>query len=125
MVWLNILFPSYMSTDVQCVAVHIVEAHVCYQWPVDKTISSVDQPTTFIQRLDRAQQFQKTFDFRMPMLVDNMAHTFHSTYRSWPFCCFVFHQDHLVMKFESNKDTFYYDTNTIDQWLDRFKKMTY
>ena len=79
------LVRSHTPNGICFLAIYIAEAHSKDQWPVGKTISSVDQPTTLQQRLQNAQEFQKKFNFQMPMLVDNMDNTFHNTYGSWPF----------------------------------------
>jgi hypothetical protein len=101
-------------------AIYIAEAHSRDQWPVGKTISSVDQPTTLEQRLENAQQFKKNFNFEMPMLVDNMDNTFHHTYGSWPFRFFVIHDGKLILKAEPDKETFAYDIDEIDTWITNF-----
>jgi hypothetical protein len=114
------LVRSHTPTGMRLLAVYIAEAHARDQWPVGKTISCVDQPTTLAQRLDHAQQFKKNFNFEMPMLVDNMDNTFHNTYGSWPFRFFVIYEGRLVLKAEPNKDTFTYDMNEIDKWATIF-----
>ncbi len=101
-------------------AIYIAEAHSRDQWPVGKTISCVDQPTTLQQRLQNAQQFKKNFNFQMPMLVDNMDNTFHHTYGSWPFRFFVIYDGKLILKAEPDKETFTYDINEIDKWINNF-----
>jgi hypothetical protein len=105
-------------------AVYIAEAHARDQWPVGKTISCVDQPTTLQQRLTNAQQFQQNFNFQMPMLVDNMDNTFHNTYGSWPFRFFVISEGKLILKAEPNKENFTYDMNEIDHWINNFYRLS-
>ncbi len=101
-------------------AIYIAEAHARNEWPVGKTISCVDQPTTLSQRLENARQFQKKFYLQMPMLVDNMENTFHTTYGSWPFRFYVIHHGKVVLKAEPGQPDFAYDLNEIDQWLADF-----
>jgi hypothetical protein len=117
---MNALVRSHTPSGICFLAIYIAEAHARDQWPVGKTISSVDQPTTLGQRLQNAQQFQKNFSFQMPMLVDNMDDTFHNTYGSWPFRFFVIHDDKLILKAEPDKETFTYDISEIDKWINNF-----
>jgi len=101
-------------------AIYIAEAHARNEWPVGKTISCVDQPTTLFQRLENARQFQKNFNFQMPMLVDNMENTFHATYGSWPFRFYVIHDGKLVLKAEPDQIDFGYNIDEIDNWIADF-----
>ena len=114
------LFRSHQAQGVHFLVVYIAEAHARDQWPVGKTISCVDQPTTLEQRLNNARQCQDTFKFEMPMLVDGMDNTFHEVYGCWPFRFYVIDQGKLVLKAEPNSETFYYDVNELDQWINRF-----
>lgn len=118
------LVRSHGPAGIRLLAVYISEAHARNEWPVGKTISCVDQPTTLAERLHNAQQFQKTFNFEMPMLVDNMDNTFHFTYGSWPFRFFVIHQGQLVLKAEPHQDTFAYNMDEVDQWLENYYQST-
>ncbi len=117
---ISALVRSHMPNGIRFLAIYIAEAHARDQWPVGKTISCVDQPTTLAQRLENAQQFKKNFNFEMPMLVDNMNNTFHNTYGSWPFRFFVIYEGKLILKAEPNKETFTYDMNEIDHWTTDF-----
>ncbi len=101
-------------------AIYIAEAHARNEWPVGKTISCVDQPTTLFQRLENARQFQKNFNFQMPMLVDNMENTFHAIYGSWPFRFYVIYDGKLVLKAEPDQIGFGYNIDEIDQWIGNF-----
>ncbi len=101
-------------------AIYIAEAHARDEWPVGKTISCVDQPTTLSQRLDNARQFKSNFNIQMPMLVDNMENTFHTTYGSWPFRFYVIHHGKLVLKAEPDQSDFAYNLDEIDHWIDDF-----
>jgi len=117
---ISALVRSHAPNGICFLAVYIAEAHARDQWPVGKTISCVDQPTTLSQRLKNAQEFKKNFNFEMPMLVDNMDNTFHNTYGSWPFRFFVIYQGELILKAEPHKETFTYDMNEIDNWINNF-----
>lgn len=117
---MNALVRSHLPNGIRLLAVYIAEAHSRDEWPVGKTISCVDQPKTLEQRLENARNFQKNFNFQMPMLVDNMDNTFHSTYGSWPFRFFVIYEGKLILKAEPDKQTFAYDINEIDHWINNF-----
>jgi hypothetical protein len=100
--------------------VYIAEAHARDQWPVGKTISCVDQPTTIEQRLVNARDCQKNLQFEMPMLVDSMKNTFHLTYGSWPYRFYIIYDGKLALKAEPHNDTFSYHIDELDQWIDNF-----
>jgi hypothetical protein len=100
--------------------IYIAEAHARDQWPAGKTISCVDQPTTLEERLNNARQFVKKFNFEMPMLVDSMNNTFHTTYGSWPFRFYVINEGKLVFKAEPGETTYAYDMSELDAWIDNF-----
>ena len=90
------------------------------QWPMGKTISCVDQPTTLEQRIVNAQECQTHCKFEIPMLIDTMDNTFHLTYGSWPFRFYVIHNGKLALKAEPDKDTYSYHVDELDQWIDNF-----
>ncbi|CAF0965811.1 unnamed protein product [Adineta steineri] len=100
--------------------IYIAEAHARDQWPAGKTISCVDQPTTLEQRLDNARQFNNKYNFEMPMLVDSMNNTFHTTYGSWPFRFYVINNGKLVFKAEPGETTYSYDMDELDAWIASF-----
>ncbi|CAF1196461.1 unnamed protein product [Adineta steineri] len=114
------LVRSHAPNGIRLLAIYIAEAHARNEWPVGKTISCIDQPTTLAERLNNAQQFKKNFNFEMSMLVDNMDNTFHITYGSWPFRFFVIYDGKLVLKADPDKETFTYDMNEIDNWIANF-----
>ena len=114
------LFRSYAPKGMRLLVIYIAEAHARDQWPVGKTISCVDQPTTLEQRLENARQCKKNFNFEMPMLVDNMDNTFHTTYGAWPFRFYVIYQGKLIVKAEPNKANFSYNMDELDAWVADF-----
>ncbi len=114
------LFRSYAPKGMRLLVIYIVEAHARNQWPVGKTISCVDQPTTLEQRIENARQCKKNFNFEMPMLVDDMGNAFHSTYGSWPFRFYVIYQGKLVLKAEPNKENYSYNMDELDIWVANF-----
>ena len=101
-------------------AIYIAEAHARDQWPVGKTISCVDQPTTLEQRLENARQFKKKFSFEMPMLVDSMDNAFHTTYGAWPFRFYVINDGKLMLKAEPGETTYAYNLDELDTWIENF-----
>ncbi|CAF1094552.1 unnamed protein product [Adineta steineri] len=116
---INKLFRSHASA-MQLLTIYIAEAHARDQWPAGKTISCVDQPTILEQRLDNARQFKDKYNFEMPMLVDSMNNTFHTTYGSWPFRFYVINNGKLVFKAEPGETTYSYDMDELDAWIASF-----
>lgn len=114
------LFRSHASNEMRPLLIYIAEAHARDQWPVGKTISCVNQPTTLEERLDNARQFQKNFNCEIPMLLDNMDNTFHATYGAWPFRFYVIHEGKLAFKAEPHKETFTYNMDELDRWIANF-----
>ncbi|UJR11099.1 hypothetical protein I4U23_015281 [Adineta vaga] len=104
----------------QFLTIYIAEAHARDQWPVGRTISCVDQPTTIEQRIAHAQQCKNDLKFEMPMLVDNMDNTFHLTYGSWPFRFYVIYDSKLALKAEPDKETFSYHIDELNQWIENY-----
>ena len=100
--------------------IYIAEAHARDQWPAGKTISCVDQPVTLEERLNNVRQFQRDFNFEMPLFVDTMANIFHRTYGSWPFRFYVIHQGILVLKAQPGETTYAYDFDELDRWIDQY-----
>lgn len=100
--------------------IYIAEAHARDQWPAGKTISCLDQPKTLEERLNNACLFQEKYNIEIPMLVDSMENTFHSTYGSWPFRFYVINDGKLVFKAEPGETTYGYDLNELDAWIDNF-----
>ena len=121
---LSALFRSYAPKGMRLLVIYIAEAHARDQWPVGKTISCVDQPTTLEQRLENARQCKATFNFEMPMLVDTMDDTFHCTYGAWPFRFYVVFQGKLIFKAEPNEQNFCYDLQELDAWVSSFYPST-
>ena len=80
----------------------------------------MNQPTTLNERIDNARHLQKKFQCEIPMLVDNMDNTFHTTYGAWPFRFYVIHEGQLVFKAEPHKATFTYDMDELDKWIANF-----
>ncbi|CAF1381909.1 unnamed protein product [Rotaria sordida] len=117
---MNALFRSHTPKGIRFLAIYIAEAHAYDQWPVGKTISCVQQPTSLNQRLENARQFKKNFNFEMPMLVDDMNNNFHATYGSWPFRFYVFYEGKLIFKAEPQEDNFAYNMDELDMWIDKF-----
>jgi hypothetical protein len=117
---MNALFRSHASDGLHFMVIYILEAHARDQWPMGKTISCVDQPTTLEQRLENARECQKHCQFEMPMLIDTMDNNFHLTYGSWPFRFYVIYNGKLVLKAEPDKNTFSYHIDELDEWIDKF-----
>ena len=114
------LFRSHAPSGMCFLVIYIAEAHARDQWPLGKTISCVDQPTTIEQRLENARECKKNFNFEMQMLVDTMDNTFHLTYGSWPFRFYIIHDGKLAFKAEPQKDNFCYDIDELDEWINNF-----
>lgn len=114
------LFRCHSPNRIGFCVIYIAEAHARDQWPMGETISCVDQPTTLEQRLVNAQQCQRDCQFEVPMLVDNMDNQFHLTYGSWPFRFYVIHHNQLVFKAQPDENTFEYDINQLDNWINNF-----
>lgn len=117
---MNTLVRSHTPKGICFLAIYIAEAHARDQWPVGKTISCVDQPTTLEQRLKYAREFRDNFHFIMPMLVDNMENNFHLTYGSWPFRFYIIYENRLIIKAQPDEQDFSYKINQIDSWLEKF-----
>jgi len=106
--WLHEQQTEYKNT-VRFLAVYITEAHARNEWPVGRTISFCDQPTTVEERISLAKTFINKHNYQVPMLVDQIANEFQDKFAAWPFRFFVANNGRVVHKAEPNARNFSYD----------------
>lgn len=75
-------------------AVYIVEAHAADEWPVGDTLQ-IKQPITDDERCNIARAFVKQYEFRMPMLVDNINNSFSESFAAWPIRFYVIQEGRM------------------------------
>lgn len=87
---------SQYSNKVQFVFVYILEAHAQDEWPIrssrfhpQKQPILYNQPTTLQERAQIAQDFVTTYEFDMPMYLDDMNNWFENAYCCWPLRFYV------------------------------------
>ncbi|CAF1111635.1 unnamed protein product [Didymodactylos carnosus] len=97
------------------------EAHAKDQWPIGKTISCNNQPKIMEERLEIANRFCNEFKLEMPVLIDNMDNTFHSTYGAWPFRFYIIHNGKLVFKAQPGQDNYAYNLDELDEWIEQYR----
>lgn len=52
---------------------------------------AINQPKTLKERCEQAHAFQRDFDFKIPLLIDNMENRFDQLYAPWPLRFYVIH----------------------------------
>jgi len=70
--------------------IYISEAHAADVWPIGESASTINYKHKNIR--DRglyADKFAKTFDFNIPIFLDNMDNEFETETASWPFRYFL------------------------------------
>ncbi|CAF0817966.1 unnamed protein product [Didymodactylos carnosus] len=71
------------------------------------------------ERLEIANRFCNEFKLEMPVLIDNMDNTFHSTYGVWSFRFYIIHNGKLVFKTQPDQDSYAYNLDELDEWFEQ------
>jgi len=96
-------------------AVYISEAHAQDEWPLGNIVC-LTQHKTQEERLTVARNFQKDYQFQIPILVDEMDNNFDKLYASWPERFYIIEQGKMkLIGFPTTE--FGYDRNDIRKWL--------
>ena len=70
--------------------IYISEAHAIDVWPIGESAGTLNYKHKNIKdRSKCANKFMKTFDFNIPIFLDNMDEQFETETSAWPFRYFV------------------------------------
>jgi len=86
--------------------VYIAEAHAQDQWPLGRHVF-VYSHKKIEDRLEIANRYVKTMDYKLPMYVDTMNNTFMNTWWCHPERYFLFYKGKVVMKAQPEDDGWY------------------
>jgi len=109
------LLKKYL-TKANFLAIYIVEAHSVDEWPVGDPLV-VTQPISTVERCGVARTFAKSYNLKVPMLVDGISNEFSETWAAWPVRFYVVHENKLVFKARPDHVNTY---DSIPRMLDEF-----
>jgi len=103
-------------------AIYIQEAHARDEWPCGNIGSFCDQPKTLNARAELANELLRRLSSRgcnmqFPLLVDNINNDFQNQYSSWPFRFYILYNNKISLKAQPNLETYLYDLEAIDNWM--------
>jgi len=96
-----------------------LEAHAQDEWPLGKKVC-VTQHKSLEERIQVAKNFQKDFQFELPILVDKMDNNFDQKYASWPERFYIIKNKTMEMIGYPCIE-FGYDRTIIQRWLNNQK----
>lgn len=100
--------------------VYIKEAHPEDEWQMDSNEEEgvcYRQPRTFEDRLAIASDFVKRFDYRIPLLVDDLDDAAMRLYSGWPERLYVVDADGRVA-YKGKPGPFGFHPEEVEAWLD-------
>ena len=104
--------------------IYIKEAHPLDEWQMEsneKESVCYPQPKTLAQRVAIANDFVKRFDYRVPLVVDDMDNRANALYAGWPERFYIV-DDKGVIAFKGKPGPFGYRPEEVEAWLAaRFK----
>jgi len=91
---------------VNFLTVYIVEAHAIDEWPVGDPLK-ITQPLSLPERVGVAREFVREYDYKIPLLVDQMDNNFSEQYAAWPIRFYVLEGKKLVFKAQPDHNNTY------------------
>lgn len=79
------------------VHVYIAEAHASDVWPVEYPVCT-PQHRSKADREAAAARFAATYNWQVPMVLDDMANTMAHTLGAWPFRLYIVHNNTIVFQ---------------------------
>lgn len=110
---LHYLYDQFKPLGVEFVCVYILEAHAQDQWPISSSRFNpsgkpviYNQPKTNEERLAIAKDFICEFDFRIPIVIDDITNLFEEVYACWPLRFYIIKDGILVYKAQPKNCTY-------------------
>jgi len=98
-----------------------MEAHACNEWPLG-TKTVIPQHTSTEERINVAKQFQKQYNWIIPMAVDTINNEFHKAFYAWPERLFVVKDGKMAFIDQAPEDGFgQLWPDLLEQFLDNTK----
>lgn len=95
--------------------VYISEAHASDEWPLG-AVESVPQHKTLEDRLARARDFARKYEWKLPLVVDGMNNAFAKLYGAWPERFFIVKEGKVANMGQPTAE-FGFDRHQIDAFL--------
>jgi hypothetical protein len=110
---LHYLYDQFKPRGVEFITVYILEAHAQDQWPISSARFTPDgnpiiynQPKTNEERLTVAKDFVNAFNFRIPIVIDDITNPFEEVYACWPLRFYIIKDGILVYKAQPKNCTY-------------------
>jgi len=95
-------------------SIYLMEAHAQDVWPLGQHVS-VKAHKTLQDRIETAQKFLASTEFKIPMVVDGMDNEYLFTYLAHPERFYAFSDGKL--EFKAQPENAYYPIAQIRKWL--------
>ncbi len=80
--------------------IYINEAHAVDVWPIGLSAGTINYShKTINDRLQCANKFINTFDFKIPTYLDSMENQFEEEFSAWPFRYYIIEYNNLTSQF--------------------------
>jgi hypothetical protein len=110
---LHYLYDHFTPRGVDFITVYILEAHAQDQWPISSSRFTpsgqpviYNQPKTNEERLAVAKDFIREFNFRIPIVIDDISNPFEEVYACWPLRFYIIKDGILVYKAQPKNCTY-------------------
>ncbi len=103
---------------VRFLTVYIKEAHPEDEWQMESNEDEgvcYPQPKNLEERLRIANDFQRRFDYELPLVVDGMDNGAMEAYAGWPERLYVLVGDEVALK--GGMGPFGFDPEAVEVWL--------
>jgi type I thyroxine 5'-deiodinase len=104
---------------VNFLTVYIKEAHALDEWQMDaneKENVCYSQPKTLKDRVAIANDFARRFDYRVPLVVDDMDNKANALYAGWPERFYIVDENGVIL-YKGKPGPFGYHPEEVEAWL--------
>ena len=103
------------NEKINFVTIYICEAHACDEWPIrTKTELCIKQHKNINDRILMANKLINDYNFKLPLLIDNMSNEFLNKYSAWPLRAFIIDSTNMKISWILQpKPPGYFDLNDI------------
>ena len=113
------------NDKINFITIYIREAHACDEWPIrTKEQLCIKQAKNISQRIEMANKLVEQFDYKLPLLIDNMENEFMNKFSAWPLRAFMINgQNSKISWILKPKQPGYYDAEDIAKHIDSLFKL--
>ncbi len=101
-------------------AIYIKEAHPTDEWQMDSNVKEgvcYLQPRSTADRVRIANDFVKSCDFPIPILVDDISNPADALYAGWPERLYILHSDGTIA-YKGKTGPFGFEPKEVESWLE-------